>query len=142
LRLQVATHTVARQRRRREMPNVRRYGNNEIWTERFMKRLTASIALAAAVLVISSSATAQSLDQHPRVKQALNLLRVWLDGQRAYDQIPGLSAAVVVDQNVLWAEGFGYADVERKTPATPDTIYSICSISKLFTSIAVMQLRD
>ncbi len=36
----------------------------------------------------------------------------------------------------------GYADVSRKTPATPSTIYGICSISKLFTSIGVMQLRD
>jgi CubicO group peptidase (beta-lactamase class C family) len=69
-------------------------------------------------------------------------VRVWLDAERAYQQIPGLSAAVIQDQKVLLSEGFGYADVDSKKPATPDTLYSICSISKLFTSIAVMQLRD
>src|SRR5206468_10033186 len=36
----------------------------------------------------------------------------------------------------------GYADPTTKRPADADTIYSICSISKLFTSIAAMQLRD
>jgi CubicO group peptidase (beta-lactamase class C family) len=79
---------------------------------------------------------------HPRVKQALSLLEVWLEAQRAYQQIPGMSAGVVYDQQLLWSGGFGHADVERKVRATPETIYSICSISKLFTSIGVMQLRD
>lgn len=80
--------------------------------------------------------------QNPRIAQALELAKVWLDAQRAYEQIPGLSAAIVQDQNVIWSGGFGYADLEKKTPATASTIYSICSISKLFTSVAVMQLRD
>jgi CubicO group peptidase (beta-lactamase class C family) len=84
----------------------------------------------------------QRLADDPRVASALEVLRVWLEAQRAYDQIPGVSAAVVYDQEVLWSGGFGYADGERLVPATPGTIYSICSISKLFTSIAVMQLRD
>ncbi|MEK6325669.1 MAG: serine hydrolase [Acidobacteriota bacterium] len=112
-----------------------------------MKRLANLIVLLVVLLGASSSVTGQSVtgqsvDQHPRVKQTLNLLQVWLDAQRAYQQIPGVSAAVVYDQQLLWSAGFGYADVSRKTPATPSTIYSICSISKLFTSIGVMQLRD
>ncbi|HUQ79684.1 MAG TPA: serine hydrolase domain-containing protein, partial [Gemmatimonadaceae bacterium] len=46
------------------------------------------------------------------------------------------------DQQILWSGGYGYADIARKAPATASTIYSICSISKLFTSVATMQLRD
>jgi CubicO group peptidase (beta-lactamase class C family) len=112
-----------------------------------MKRLANSVVLLVVLLGASSSVTAQSaagqsVAQHPRVRQTLNLLQVWLDAQRAYQQIPGVSAAVVYDQQLLWSAGFGYADVSRKIPATPGTIYSICSISKLFTSIGVMQLRD
>jgi CubicO group peptidase (beta-lactamase class C family) len=76
------------------------------------------------------------------VAAALDLVRTWLDAQQAYEQVPGVSAAVVYDQQILWSGGFGFADRERKVPATPSTIYSICSISKLFTSIGVMQLRD
>jgi CubicO group peptidase (beta-lactamase class C family) len=42
----------------------------------------------------------------------------------------------------VWAQGFGYADVARQIPATPQTIYRIASITKLFTATAVLQLRD
>ena len=107
-----------------------------------IRRSANLIVLLGALLAVSSSASAQSIDQNPRVKQALKLMQVWLDAQRDYQQIPGLSAAVVYDQQVIWSGGFGFADLARKTPATPSTIYSICSISKLFTSIGVMQLRD
>ena len=97
--------------------------------------------LVAAVLV-TSPAEAQNVEQNPRVRQAIRLLEIWLDAQRDYEQIPGLSVAVVHDQDVVWKGAYGFADLSKKTPASPDTIYSICSISKLFTSIAVMQQRD
>jgi CubicO group peptidase (beta-lactamase class C family) len=80
--------------------------------------------------------------EDPAVAQALHLLETWVDAERAYNEIPGLSMAVVADQRLLWSKGFGYADREQRTPATPQTVYSICSVSKLFTSIGVMQLRD
>ena len=91
---------------------------------------------------VTPALKAQSLGEDPRVASALDLLEVWLEAQRAYEDIPGLSMAVVHDQEVLWQGAFGYADRARDAKATPQTIYSICSISKLFTSIAVMQLRD
>ncbi len=82
------------------------------------------------------------LSQDPRVASALELVRLWLEAQRAYERIPGVSAAIVHDQEVLWSGGFGQSDAASGRPATADTLYSICSISKLFTSIAVLQLRD
>src|SRR5262249_1331270 len=107
-------------------------------------RILASVLLVASSSVMAQSVpgTTQATPPRPSVPQALNLLKVWLDAQRAYGQIPAISAGVVYDQQLVWSDGFGYADLVRKTPATPNTIYSICSISKLFTSIAVMQLRD
>jgi len=83
-----------------------------------------------------------ALASHPRVAEALRLVEVWLDARRAYDEIPGISSAVVHDQELVWSGGFGWADVADRRPATPETVYSICSISKLFTSVAVLQLRD
>jgi len=70
------------------------------------------------------------------------LIDAWLSAQRQYDGVPGLSAAVVQEGQTRWSAGFGFADLERQAPARADTIYGICSISKLFTGIAVMQLRD
>ena len=96
------------------------------------------------VLLLASPAAAsdEALRNDPRVATALGLLEAWADAKAAYDDIPGVSMAVVHDQDVLWSRGFGFADRASKLPATPETVYSICSISKLFTSIGVLQLRD
>ena len=88
----------------------------------------------------SPSGTAIAGD--PRVVSALEFARTWLEGQRAYDQIPGISVAFVHDQELLFSGGFGRADLARGQAAGADTVYSVCSISKLFTSVAVMQQRD
>ncbi len=51
-------------------------------------------------------------------------------------------SASFTTRSCLTARGFGLANPDTGTPATAETIYSICSISKLFTSVAFMQLRD
>jgi serine beta-lactamase-like protein LACTB len=56
--------------------------------------------------------------------------------------LPALSIALVDNQQVVWAEGFGMADAARKVPATADTIYRVGSVSKLFTDTAIMQLVE
>jgi len=67
----------------------------------------------------------------------------WLIRQEMADKkVTGLSIALVDDQKVVWAEGFGYADLAKGVTATPDTIYRSGSISKLFTATAAMQLVD
>jgi len=58
------------------------------------------------------------------------------------NDVTGLSIALVDDQRVIWAEGFGFADDANNIPATPETIYRVGSISKLFTATAVMQLAE
>jgi CubicO group peptidase (beta-lactamase class C family) len=97
--------------------------------------------LATFLLLLALPAFAAD-DAPPTSAQALELARLWLDAQRAYEEVPGISAAIVHDQKVLWSGGVGAADLASKKPATADTLYSICSVSKLFTSLAVMQLRD
>jgi serine beta-lactamase-like protein LACTB len=56
--------------------------------------------------------------------------------------LPALSIALVDDQTVVWAAGFGFADPATKKPATADTVYRVGSVSKLFTDVAVMQLVE
>jgi serine beta-lactamase-like protein LACTB len=51
--------------------------------------------------------------------------------------VPGASAAVAVDGRVVWAEGFGLADVENQVPVLPRTKFRIASISKAVTAAAV-----
>ena len=66
------------------------------------------LVLAAGVLA-ATPARPQSA-RHPRVTEAIFLIETWLDAQRAYQRIPGLSAAVVRDQELVWSGGFGLAD--------------------------------
>jgi CubicO group peptidase (beta-lactamase class C family) len=78
----------------------------------------------------SSSSDAARLE---RLERQLESLRHEL-------RIPALSAAVVKDHKVLWAKGFGFADVENKVPATEHTPYHLASLTKTFASTILMQL--
>ena len=82
------------------------------------------------------------LAARPEIQAVLGLLAAWIESQQAYSGLPALSIAVVHDQELVWAAGFGFADPARRVPATPDTLYRIASITKLFTATALLQLRD
>ncbi len=75
-------------------------------------------------------------------ENAFKLVEVWLDAQRDYEKLPGISASIVRDQELLWAGGFGQANPEEDVSTQTNTLGSICSISKLFTAVAIMKLYD
>jgi CubicO group peptidase (beta-lactamase class C family) len=79
---------------------------------------------------------------HTAVSGNLDLLSAWIEAQMAYSGQPGLSIGVVYDQELIWARGFGYANLEARIAATPRTLYRIASITKLFTATSLLQLRD
>ena len=103
-----------------------------------------SIVLLAATPVIASDnePASRSLGDDPRVADAVAAWEAWVEYQLGISRIPAASIGVVHDQELLAARGFGLANPDTGALATPETIYSICSISKLFTSVALMQLRD
>ena len=55
---------------------------------------------------------------------------------------PGVSIAVGVDGRIVWAEGFGYANVEHRVAVTPATKFRIGSVSKAMTTIAMGVLLE
>jgi CubicO group peptidase (beta-lactamase class C family) len=57
-------------------------------------------------------------------------------------ELPSAAVAVARDGRVLWEEGFGWADRDRRVPATAETPYSLASVSKPFTATAVMRLVE
>lgn len=65
------------------------------------------------------------------------MLQGFIAHEMASKQLPALSIALVDDQQVVWAQGFGEA--RPGTPATATTVYRVGSVSKLFTDIAIMQ---
>ena len=73
---------------------------------------------------------------------AIDALRAKIQSDVAADNVGAITAAVVVGDKVVWAEGFGYADRDKKTPAAVETLYRIGSISKSFTAVALAQLVE
>jgi CubicO group peptidase (beta-lactamase class C family) len=57
-------------------------------------------------------------------------------------RLPSVSAAVARNGGLLWKEAVGIADEDADVVATPDTQYRVGSITKTFTAVAIMQLRD
>jgi N-acyl-D-amino-acid deacylase len=55
-------------------------------------------------------------------------------------KIPGGALAVIKDRRLVYARAYGFADLEKKEPARPDSLFRIASISKPFTAVAVLQL--
>lgn len=62
--------------------------------------------------------------------------------QLAKQKLPSISIGVVIDGELVYGKGFGHADVAKKTPVDADTVYRIGSITKSFTGLALLALRD
>ncbi|HEU4630203.1 MAG TPA: serine hydrolase domain-containing protein [Gemmatimonadaceae bacterium] len=72
-----------------------------------------------------------------RYQAAIDSGRAVLRALMEQHGIPGLSVAVIVDGDVVWSEGFGFADLEGRVPVTPLTRFRIGSISKPVTAEAM-----
>jgi len=96
-----------------------------------MKQFAIAVGAALSISLIEGQA--------PDLDQRIALFARYVDPLRTQLAIPGLSAAVVSRGRIIWESGFGYADVERRIPATADTPYRIASITKTFTSTLLLQ---
>ncbi len=65
-----------------------------------------------------------------------------LDSLRVLLQIPGLSAAIAQNGEIVWSRGFGLADVDAERPATPITSFALASLTKTFAATITMQLVE
>jgi CubicO group peptidase (beta-lactamase class C family) len=96
-------------------------------------------AIAGQAMFISGARTTARTAQSSEAERIARL-ETLLEDLRQELKIPAYSAAIVKDQKVLWAKGFGYADVENKIPATEHTPYHLASLTKTFASTILMQL--
>ncbi len=95
----------------------------------------------------TSAPSQQEAGTQPEAELSSADLEAFLDGimpvQLRRGDIAGAVVSVVKDGKVLFAKGYGYADIEAKKPVSPgDTLFRPGSISKLFTWTAVMQLVE
>lgn len=99
----------------------------------------------AALLVIAGWFTGAAFlrGQAPALgPDLLDRLDAMAAAELAKDGIGGATVGVVAGGAVVWAKGYGLADIEAKTPATAETVYRIGSITKPFTALMLLQLVE
>jgi CubicO group peptidase (beta-lactamase class C family) len=77
-----------------------------------------------------------------KVAAAVTRIAATVEEERRQSRLASLAIGIVRDQTLLLAAGFGCANLERGIPATPDSVYRVGSVTKLFEATALMQLRD
>lgn len=105
-------------------------------------RIAASVLVVIFLPAATVLAQTPSIVEHPEVAAEIQAFEIWVEYQIASKSWPGLSVGIVHDQELIYARGFGYANVERQIPAAADTRYQIASNTKLFTAISTLMLRD
>ena len=86
------------------------------------------------------SVTKEALDPAAKAAAALEGFDKVAEEALKALKVPGFGMAVVKDDKIIYARGFGFKDVESKLPVTPDTIFAIGSSSKAFTVFALGKL--
>src|SRR5262245_20887919 len=110
-------------------------------------RFTVGVLLGA-FLTISVAPTATLAAQRAARADAA-IAPATLDSLRAHirrvldsTKVASVAVAVAKHGRIIWEEGFGFADLDRRTPATPTTLYSMASISKPITATGLMKLVE
>jgi CubicO group peptidase (beta-lactamase class C family) len=84
-------------------------------------RVTRLARAAVLTLFVPAALAAQAPDVRnvatdPDVLGQQRLFSAWIEGQIAYRGLPGIVVGVVADQELVWAQGFGFADVAARKP--------------------------
>ena len=111
-----------------------------------VRSISALLVLSVSLLGLPAGAPAQSVvapqKTAPTLAERLDRLAAEFDRNRIDLHVPGAVLAIVRGEEVIFARGFGVADIEKKTPVTPDTPFFIGSTTKAFTATLVGMLVD
>ncbi len=107
-----------------------------------MKRIIQLILLTIMIL-LPLKAYAMHSTIEANAKTVAEFADTFFSENMEHLQVPGAALVVVKGDQVIYSQGYGYAHLEAKTPASPDeTIFRAGSVSKLFTATALMQLYE
>jgi len=88
-----------------------------------------------AALAIKSVSSQETSVSYPEVDD-------YIEQQMMDEDIPGLAVVVVQGDEIIYLKGFGITSLKNPSPVTPQTIFDLASISKSFTALGVLLLRD
>ena len=87
-------------------------------------------------------ATFNDTSRLERIKNAMPVIEKIYKDFAIANHFPGYAYGIVVDGKLLYKGASGYANIEEKIPATTSSMFRIASMSKSFTSLAILKLRD
>lgn len=90
------------------------------------------------LLLASASAAAAAAPDKATLAEVDKIFADW----RLASHAPGVVYGIVADGKLVHVEGLGIQDVATKRPITPDSLFRIASMSKAFTALAILKLRD
>ena len=93
-------------------------------------------------ILLINNLLSNGIDNNPYLESRIRLFEEWMNTQMDYLSLNGVSVGIVHNQELIYFKGFGYADVDNQILADEHTNYRIASITKLFTSIALMKLVE
>ena len=101
-------------------------------------KIKSNIFLIAALIGCSANA-ATSEDA---LESRFRAVAAMIDAQLTKESVPGAAIGVVHDQELIWSHQYGVESLDTGTPVSNDTLFSICSVSKLFNGIAALNLVE
>ncbi|HVT94682.1 MAG TPA: serine hydrolase [Bryobacteraceae bacterium] len=101
-----------------------------------------SVGLFAIVFCAALLPAQERIDAASPYQETAAALERMVTREMANQSLPAVSIVLVDQQRVVWAQGFGFADPQKKVAAAADTVYRVGSVSKLFTDTALMQLVE
>jgi CubicO group peptidase (beta-lactamase class C family) len=104
-----------------------------------MGRLSTITAGVLAVALVAVGSTAAAAPASPAISPDTRSFAAEVKRAAALLRMPGYAVAVVQDGKIIYRLNSGYADVERQTPVTDDTLFSLASVTKTFTAVILMQ---
>jgi CubicO group peptidase (beta-lactamase class C family) len=113
-----------------------------------MKIIKQMMLVTLLFILVTSIASAQGIPQatNPEKvglsKERLQRISVWIQGDVDKGIVPGAVVMVLRKGKIAYYEAFGYRDREKKIPMTRDSIFRIASMTKPFTSLAIMMLAE
>ena len=81
-------------------------------------------------------------DRKEKIKKAFAVIDSIYKRHAEENHFPGISFGVVVDGELVYKNSYGYTDIAKQTPATTSSLFRIASMSKSFTCMAILKLRD
>lgn len=94
--------------------------------------------LALRLLILSQTMMSQTFTPDT-IKSTMEPIDHFIEQKMTESGIVGLGAAIIIDKQMVWIKGYGYADQVNQVPFTPNTTMNIASISKTFVGAAIMR---